>query len=284
MEYAAPEILLEHEYIATKSDMWSVGIVLYVCLYGYCPFKGKDKRDLLKSIDNGLVKDDKEEFSFSCRETFEKLLIFDFNKRLNSKNAKNEEFYQKYNGMTINDVIEKMDEQTERYLNENRYKYTKWKNANAQLKTKQKFTYNKNSHENAKNEKSNSNVYQKTVLSKIEEGTNSINDSKIQIIRSTSLSSNSLNNFDDNFSIKSSRTNSEKHGKEIEDAEIDNFLLLIRNLIAQKVIKTEMFTNQLKEIFTINQSRQAKRLMKLKSERKENMKKNRLIFKQKTYL
>lgn len=264
--------------------MWSVGIVLYVCLYGYCPFKGKDKRDLLKSIDNGLVKDDKEEFSFSCRETFEKLLIFDFNKRLNSKNAKNEEFYQKYNGMTINDVIEKMDEQTERYLNENRYKYTKWKNANAQLKTKQKFTYNKNSHENAKNEKSNSNVYQKTVLSKIEEGTNSINDSKIQIIRSTSLSSNSLNNFDDNFSIKSSRTNSEKHGKEIEDAEIDNFLLLIRNLIAQKVIKTEMFTNQLKEIFTINQSRQAKRLMKLKSERKENMKKNRLIFKQKTYL
>ena len=51
-EYVAPEILNSVPY-DTKSDMWSMGCILYALLGGYVPFYGKNQRELFREIRGG---------------------------------------------------------------------------------------------------------------------------------------------------------------------------------------------------------------------------------------
>lgn len=57
IKYMAPDMLslslLENEnktYNAEKSDVWSMGIILYKMLYGKEPFNGKDEEQMMKKI------------------------------------------------------------------------------------------------------------------------------------------------------------------------------------------------------------------------------------------
>jgi len=47
--YMAPEILGGKAY-NSKADIWSLGILLYELLYGYCPFEAKSIPNLIKTI------------------------------------------------------------------------------------------------------------------------------------------------------------------------------------------------------------------------------------------
>ncbi|XP_076068674.1 unc-51 like kinase 3 homolog Aduk [Oratosquilla oratoria] len=47
--YMAPEILLKHSYDA-KVDLWSVGVILYECLFGHAPYSSKTFKELSEKI------------------------------------------------------------------------------------------------------------------------------------------------------------------------------------------------------------------------------------------
>jgi serine/threonine protein kinase len=53
--YAAPELLQGIKYSGPEVDMWSLGVLLYVMICGYLPFKDKDMKVLYEKIKNGNV-------------------------------------------------------------------------------------------------------------------------------------------------------------------------------------------------------------------------------------
>ena len=48
--YMAPEIL-KGEVYTMKADIWSLGVVLYEMIYGFCPFEEKTIARLISLID-----------------------------------------------------------------------------------------------------------------------------------------------------------------------------------------------------------------------------------------
>ena len=53
--FLSPEIILNKGYEGFASDFWSLGIVLYVLLYGKVPFKGSNIQELHKNILSGVL-------------------------------------------------------------------------------------------------------------------------------------------------------------------------------------------------------------------------------------
>ena len=47
--YMAPEILAGKKY-NSKADIWSIGVMFYELLYGYCPFEERSMQRLLAKI------------------------------------------------------------------------------------------------------------------------------------------------------------------------------------------------------------------------------------------
>ncbi|KAM9780115.1 serine/threonine kinase 17a like [Neosynchiropus ocellatus] len=80
-EYVAPEIL-SYEPISTATDMWSIGVLIYVMLTGESPFQGDDKQETFLNISQVNV-----EYS---EDTFEGIssLAVDFIKSLLVKNPR----------------------------------------------------------------------------------------------------------------------------------------------------------------------------------------------------
>lgn len=54
-EYVAPEIA-NGEGVSCPADLWSVGIITYILLSGFSPFKGLNDRDTLTRIREGILK------------------------------------------------------------------------------------------------------------------------------------------------------------------------------------------------------------------------------------
>jgi serine/threonine-protein kinase ULK/ATG1 len=47
--YMAPEILLKHKYDA-RVDLWSVGVIMYECLFGRAPYSSNNFKELAEKI------------------------------------------------------------------------------------------------------------------------------------------------------------------------------------------------------------------------------------------
>ena len=52
--YMAPEIINKRDY-NIKSDLWSVGIIMYEMLYGHVPFHVSNFIELIKKINNEKI-------------------------------------------------------------------------------------------------------------------------------------------------------------------------------------------------------------------------------------
>ena len=89
--YVAPEILKNHPHDEI-SDMWSVGIIIYVALVGYPPFIEEDQSVLFRKIRLGdycFFDDDWVGISTESRDLISKLLIVDPDQRLSASQSLN---------------------------------------------------------------------------------------------------------------------------------------------------------------------------------------------------
>lgn len=49
-DFSPPEVLKNVPYMGDKADMWSAGILLFTMLAGYCPFQGREQKELQEKI------------------------------------------------------------------------------------------------------------------------------------------------------------------------------------------------------------------------------------------
>lgn len=81
--YMAPEVLKGCPY-NTKADIWSLGVVLYECLFGYCPFEDKSIARLIMQIDNKELQIPRtvNQVSRKCEELLRSMLQVDPRRRV----------------------------------------------------------------------------------------------------------------------------------------------------------------------------------------------------------
>lgn len=97
--FMAPErimarIDLNNEASLYKCDMWSIGVLLYLLLFGEVPFNGSNISKLVKSINKGQAsfpEDTPPEFEHII-DLIQKLLVVDEDIRLDVKQALNHKF------------------------------------------------------------------------------------------------------------------------------------------------------------------------------------------------
>ncbi|PNF34892.1 hypothetical protein B7P43_G01415 [Cryptotermes secundus] len=82
--YMAPEIILKHEYNA-QVDLWSVGVIMYECLFGRAPYSSNDFKELAEKIKLQIPIEvpPGSQISSSCRDLLMSLLQHDPEKRIN---------------------------------------------------------------------------------------------------------------------------------------------------------------------------------------------------------
>lgn len=91
--YMAPEILLQHSY-NPSADLWSIGVILYECLFGTAPYSSKTTDELLNKIKTKqkIILPPDTKISQKCRNLINRLLVHDPKKRLNFDEFFNHDF------------------------------------------------------------------------------------------------------------------------------------------------------------------------------------------------
>lgn len=80
--YLAPEVIQADGKISPKSDVWSLGVLLYLLTYGEVPFKASDMQTLYNKIIMGKFKHPKNyESSIELVDLIGKMLLVDIDKR-----------------------------------------------------------------------------------------------------------------------------------------------------------------------------------------------------------
>ena len=82
--YMPPEIINKNKYIPKYSDLWSLGILLYIMLIGTFPFKAKTEEFLAKKINKGEF-DLPNFISVDAKNLIKKILVFEPKNRLSTE-------------------------------------------------------------------------------------------------------------------------------------------------------------------------------------------------------
>lgn len=117
--YAAPEMIIGKKYNGIISDVWSSGVILYVMICGYLPFKGENNTQIYENIIKGnyFIPD---YLSIGCKNLLEKILVIEPSKRITLEGIKNhpyiQDYYEKFKlehnnkNKNINEIDEKVVE------------------------------------------------------------------------------------------------------------------------------------------------------------------------------
>lgn len=79
----APEILLKHSY-SPLADLWSIGVILYECIFGRAPYSSKSLDELLQKIKTKqkICIARSAAISSECRDIMARLLIHEPDQRI----------------------------------------------------------------------------------------------------------------------------------------------------------------------------------------------------------
>lgn len=106
--FVAPEILLRTPY-DEQSDMWSVGVIIYLLLSGTLPFVGRSQRELFRAIVKGDYDMDEASWSGVSNDAMnlvKALLVTDPSKRLTAKQALRSDWLMKSDdALKMNDLM-----------------------------------------------------------------------------------------------------------------------------------------------------------------------------------
>lgn len=81
--YMAPEILLKQCY-NPSADLWSIGVILYECLFGRAPYSSKTLDELLQKIKvkQKIIITPTATISADCRDILKRLLVHEPDQRI----------------------------------------------------------------------------------------------------------------------------------------------------------------------------------------------------------
>lgn len=97
-------------------DIWSIGVILYIMLCGYPPFRGESDQEILLRVKKGKYEFDGEEWdniSADAKDIVTKCLILDASKRISAEDILNHPWFSK----NITDVKTVVDNSSNKFLN-----------------------------------------------------------------------------------------------------------------------------------------------------------------------
>ena len=80
--YLAPEVVKNEGKVCYKSDIWSLGVLLYLLNYGVVPFKAKEMQTLYNKIIIGWYSFPDDDTSDDVIDLIRKMIVTDIDKRI----------------------------------------------------------------------------------------------------------------------------------------------------------------------------------------------------------
>ena len=108
--YMAPEMIEGKYYF--KSDMWSIGVILYMLVTGTYPFNGKSKNDVFQLIKEGKYNRkrlDKQKCSIELKNLIKNTLVTDPNERISVEEALNCDWFKLFERNSPENLIISQD-------------------------------------------------------------------------------------------------------------------------------------------------------------------------------
>lgn len=91
--YLAPEVILNEGKVCYKSDVWSLGILLYLLVYGHVPFKSKEVQSLYQKIITGKYSFPAEEVNPDITHLISQMLVINIDERYSVQDVLNHRWF-----------------------------------------------------------------------------------------------------------------------------------------------------------------------------------------------